>query len=226
MKDAVSKADLLSIPRKLCELQGTVYDPANNLAFKVTSRAYAPGELTVGRPSPTPGLISMSADPEFHDHPRFSNILYKQGSRRIPGVLYKFAEVRVLFCLPRSKSEELAAKQGSVEDQDANKFALVRLYDRWLPSLGPFPTDAEQIIRISDYGDAMSKWEPNAYESVNGTCCMQLSKLPTFATVVIPLSWVVQDVMVIEDPNPRSDDRVKCFLNRWYHGKGAAADHT
>lgn len=221
MSDEESKADLLSVPSKLAQMQNRPYYENEELTIEVSSRAYLMGKRTIGQPTPIPQLMCLSATPIFHEKRRFTSVLYQHKTGSV--ALYQFAEVRLLFSIPPSSSAAnttARASLGAAPDVNANKFALVQCYNRFLPFLSSCPTPQEQQARNVEIGMGLLSPSPTEAELSMGTGCMKLRRLSKLATLVIPLSWIVQGVMVIPElgTEAKARDSDLCFLNRWYWG--------
>lgn len=205
MSNTHCKADLLSIPPLLAKLLGKQYNEEDDLCLRISSRAYLMGDRTVGRTSPTRKVISISATPLFHKNPRFTTVMYRETPVGGDNVYHVFAQVRVLFSVPTSPSAT------TVED-DAPKYALVRRYDRLYPSLNPDPEADEFLSHVRGYVSLLRIKEPTAEEDAYVVGCMQLKFSGSHVDRIIPLSWIVQDVMIIPSfINPDIH-----YLNKWY----------
>lgn len=209
MTEPLCKADLLSLPSKVAALTGSVYNKNADMIITVTSRAYMWGKLSIGRATPQRQLMSLAATPEFYDNPRFTSVMFSSPAELGHPVMYHFADVRLLFSVPG-----VVVGAGP----DANKFALVRLYDRYFPSLAPTASPAAVKARAIEYGDLLHNWEPSALEASQGTRCMHLKQSSSFETLVIPMSWIVQSVMVLPDFSDTNEESF--FVNKWYFGSG------
>lgn len=203
------KADLLSIPPLLAKLLNKQYHEEDDLLLRVSSRAYMMGDLNVGRTASTRKLISVSATPMFHGNPRFTSVMYRERASHGDFMCYHFGEIRVLFSV--STSTSTSAK---VVEDDAPMFALVRQYDQDYPSLSLPSSASGQLSHACGYGALLKSWEPTSAEDAYIVGCMQLKLLGRHLDRVIPLSWIMQEVMVIPAfTNPASGIS---YLNKWY----------
>lgn len=215
------REDVLSIPGKLAQLLGKDFNDREELTITVSSRAYLMGERIIGCPKPTPQLMCLSATPLFHGKKRFTSVLYRHTSGSV--TLYQYAQVLVLFSTAANRSADnvtAGTSSGTAPDANANKYALVQCYNRFFPSLSPVPTPQEQQARNVEIGLGLLDPGPTQAELDQDTGCMKLRHLSKLSTLVIPLSWVVQGVMVIPELGAAAKARGSdlCFLNGWYWG--------
>lgn len=204
MTDPASKADLLSIPLQLAQHLDTVYDPDSPCLLSVSARAYFMGvdEVSTKETSKVPELMTLIANPNFHKHPQFSSVLFKRKIDSGP-VIYMLGQVKVLF--------------SSV----GIKYALVRMYDRVLAAQAPNPTISElrETYASVAYGVALRSFTPSAEEPAHESGCLQLRLVAEdspLATQVIPLSWIVQSVIILRDHTYPLGNRF--LLNHWFWG--------
>lgn len=149
-------------------------------------------------------LNSILATPAFFKTPQFTCVLFKEtvsGSDQ-----YSIAQVRLLFSVPVTKSQAGAV---AARLNPPVKYALVQLFDRVKPDVSS--RQPEEEMRC---GRSLLEWKPTPEEDAKPTACVQLRMLSSKGTVVIPLSTVVQTVMVLQDFSEGNTDRF--LLNKWF----------
>lgn len=221
MNDEQGAKDVLSIPSKVAHHMGGVGQTTREAADSVQrltlcARAFCMGPkmlCSTAEDRFTPVLNSLLATPLFHKSSQFSSVLFKETLQGRE--IFKLGEVRVLFSVPHNKTA--ANQQAAVQARLAPppiKYALVRIYDRHKLTVAAGVPVGVMRAHAKDYGDRLQAWKPTEDEDRAPTGCMQLRRLPSWGTLVIPLSWVVQTVHVVEDFAAGEPDRF--LLNRWF----------
>lgn len=99
------------------------------------------------------------------------------------------------------------------------KMALVHMYGRYMPSVTEIQDGPQLMDYIAEYQGKLQISCPNTEENAAPTACMQLRKFPAgvdVATRVIPLSSVVQEVLVLPHYGEAKD---RFLVNRWLFRK-------
>lgn len=217
MTHARCALDVMSVPYKLANhlmlTTGQVKYGTETLATSVTlsARAYFMGQRVMNTSAKSPiaaTLNSILATPSFYNSPQFTSVLFKErmhGSER-----YRIGQVRLLFSVPGVQSK---TKAGAVLARLSPpvKYALVQLFDRVMPSSSPAGLAEGEI----PCGHSLLELQPTKEEDSKPTACMQLWRLPPWQTVAIPLSWVVQTVMVVQDFTAGEEPN-RFLLNKWF----------
>lgn len=116
----------------------------------------------------------------------------------------------------REKARTAAATAVVQQHGVGVKMALLHMYSRHMPPL--------ELSRVDEYAASyrskLSVCSPSEEEDGSPTACLQLRRLgdgDVGSMMVVPLSWVVQDVMVLPHFGETPD---RFLVNRWLFNKG------
>lgn len=205
MSYPASRVDLLSVPLHLAQHNNTAYDADQSCRLQVVGRAYFVGvdEVSTKETTKVPEVMGLIANPWFYGKPQYTSVLFKRKTDSGLDV-YMLGQVRVLF------------------SSEGIKYALVRMYDRVTAAIVPDPTLQQLREHAVSYGISLTTFTPSAEEQAHESGCLQLRLVPEgpTATQVIPLSWLVQSVMILPDHRfPLCAGlRNRFFLNHWFWG--------
>lgn len=215
MRSTQGLTELMRIPGALALYKREAFDEDAEFWMTVSARAYIMGRRVMSTPDEDlkTELYSLMASPSFHNSSRFSTVMFQQATPN-NGIVYKLAEIRVMFAMSTRSPRNRRGDKPMCQPPPPTKYALVRLYDRYRPSLSPHARADEFRAYTADYGARLETWQPTADEDKGVTGCMKLLLLPPWALCVIPLSCILQTVHVVQDFQACRADRF--LLNRWY----------